>query len=88
MKLPATDMNPVEHQFVPQTVVAYHPAAELSLLSPDGVVKQSPAQRRGHRTQDLYRNQQKCTKTRFKNTTDRRVMVLDTTVDVYFLTLS
>lgn len=59
-ELLATDLNPVEHQFVPQTVVTYNPASELRLLSPHGVVKQSPSQRRGHRTQDLYRKQAKC----------------------------
>lgn len=62
-ELLATDLNPVEHQFVPQTVVTYNPASELRLLSPDGVVKQSPSQRRGHRAQDLYRKQAKWTKT-------------------------
>lgn len=58
-----TDLNPVEHQFVPQTVVTYNPASEFRLLSPHSVVQQSPSQRRAHRTPDLYRNQQKCTKT-------------------------
>lgn len=49
-----TDLNPVEHQFVPQAIVTYNAAAELRLLSPHGIVKQSPPQRRRHRTQDLY----------------------------------
>lgn len=62
-ELLATDLNPVEHQFVPETVVTYNPASELRLLSPDGVVKQSPSQRRGHRAQDLYRKQATWTKT-------------------------
>lgn len=38
-----TDLNPVEHQFVPQTVVAYDAAPELRLLPPNGVMKQSPS---------------------------------------------
>lgn len=55
LELSATDLNPVEHQFVPKTVVTYNPTIELRLLSPHSVVKQSSSQRRGHRTQDLYR---------------------------------
>lgn len=39
----ATDLNPVEHQFVPQAVVAYDTAPELRLLPPNGVMKQSPS---------------------------------------------
>lgn len=56
-ELAATDLDPVEHQFVPQAVVPYDPTAELRLLSFHSVVEQSPSKRRGHRTQDLCRDQ-------------------------------
>lgn len=55
----ATNLDPVEHQLVPQTVVTYNPTPELRLLSPHSIVKQSPSQRGVHRTQDLKRNKQK-----------------------------
>lgn len=54
----ATNLDPVEHQLVPQTVVTDNPTPELRLLSPHSVVKQSPSQRGVHRTQDLKRNKQ------------------------------
>lgn len=47
------DLNLVEEQFVPETVVAYNPAGELRLFSPHGVVKQSPSQWGVDRAQDL-----------------------------------
>lgn len=50
-----SDLNFAEHEFIPQTIVPHNPSAELGLLSPDGVVKQSPPKRRAHRTQDLRR---------------------------------
>lgn len=47
------DLDLVEEQFVPEAVVAYDATGELRLLSPHGVVKQSPSHRGVERTQDL-----------------------------------
>lgn len=59
LRISDSDLNFLEHQFIPQTVVAHNPSAELGLLSPDSEVKQSPLKRRGNRTQDLGGNQRK-----------------------------
>lgn len=51
----ATDLNLIEHQLVPQAVVAHDSAPELRLLPPDGVMEQSPPQRRVDGTPNLCR---------------------------------